>query len=93
MTTPEELEALPTKELRERAFSRARHRLDVGFFWNLLEAVPAVEAAAGHDDEAAVDIMSLSRRVEDLINPDTTEEADAFRPIYIDYLLNHDSGD
>ena len=92
MTTLEELEALSTKELRERAFSRARHRLDVGFFWNLLEAVPAVEAAAGHDDEAAVDIMSLSRRVEDAINPDTTEEADAFRPIYIDYLLNHDGG-
>jgi hypothetical protein len=67
--------------------------MDVGFFWNLLEAVPAVEAAAGHDDEAAVDILSLSRRVEDLINPDTTEEADAFRPIYIDYLLEHGDKD
>jgi hypothetical protein len=90
MPTHEELDALPTKELRERAFSRARHHLDVGFFWKLLDAVPAVEAAAGHGDEAAVDIMSLSRRVEDLIRPDTTEEADAFRPLYIEYLLEHD---
>jgi hypothetical protein len=93
MATHEELEALSTKELRDRAFKRARHKLDVGFFWNLLESVPAVEAAAGHDDESAVDIMSLSRRVEDAINPDTTEEADAFRPIYIDYLLEHGDKD
>jgi hypothetical protein len=54
-----------------------------------LDAVPAVEAAAGHGDEAAADIMSLSQRVEDLIRPDTTEEADAFRPLYIEYLLEH----
>ena len=93
MTTHEALDALPTKDLRERAFSRARRRMDAGFFWNLLEAVPAVEAAAGHDEEAKVDILSLSRRVEDLINPDTTEEADAFRPIYIDYLLQHGDKD
>lgn len=86
MTTLEELEQLSTEELRERAFSRAKKRLDVAFFWRLLEAVPSVEAAAGHVDEAREDVMRLAERVSDLVHPDTPEEADAFRPIYIEYL-------
>jgi hypothetical protein len=88
--TTEELERLSTKELHERAFSLARRRLDVRFFWNLLEAAPAAEAAAGHEGEADADILSFSERVADVVNPDTAEEADAFRPIYIEYLLEHD---
>jgi hypothetical protein len=86
----EELDRLSTEELRDRAFRLARRRLDVGFFWRLLEAAPAAEAAAGHEDEADVDILSLSERVADVANPDTPEEADAFRPIYIDYLLERE---
>ena len=88
--TPEELEGLSTEELRERAFRLARRRLDVRFFWNLLEMAPAAEAAAGHGDEADQDILSLSERVADVVNPDTPEEADAFRPIYIEYLVEHE---
>lgn len=88
-----ELEQLTTKELHDRAFGLARRRLDVRFFWKLLESVPAAEAAAGHLDEAEGDILSLSQRAEDLIRPDTAEEADAFRPIYIDYLMQHGSKD
>lgn len=93
MPTPKELEALLTLELRDRAFRLARRRLDVRFFWNLLEMAPAAEAAAGHEDEADQDILSLSERVADVVNPDTPEEADAFRPIYIDYLVEHESDD
>jgi hypothetical protein len=88
----EELERLSTKELRDRAFDLAKDRLDVQFFWSLLESVPAAEAAAGHLDEAEEDILSLAQRVRDLVHPDTTEEADAFRPIYIEYLLEHEQG-
>jgi hypothetical protein len=90
MPNIEDLEKLPTKELHDRAFRLARQRLDLRFFWNLLEAVPAVEAAAGHEAEAEADILSFAQRVEDLVHPDTTEEADGFRPIYIAYLLDHD---
>jgi hypothetical protein len=86
----EELEGLTTKELHERAFRLARRRLDVRFFWNLLEAAPAAEAAAGHVGEAQADILSFSERVADVVDPDTAEEADAFRPIYIEYLLEHE---
>jgi hypothetical protein len=89
MTTIEELEKLSSEELRERAFDLAKQRVDLRFFWNLLEAAPAVEAAAGHQDEAEQDILSLANRVADVIKPDTEEEADAFRPIFVDYLLKN----
>jgi hypothetical protein len=89
MPSLEELERLSTKELQDRAFHVARRRLDVRFFWNLLEAAPAAEAAAGHVGEAQADILSFSERVADIVDPDTTEEADAFRPIYVEYLLEH----
>ena len=90
MSKAEELERLPTEELKDRAFRLARHRVDLGFFWNLLRSVPSAEAAAGHLDEAHEDVLRLSQRVDDVIRPDTPEEADAFRPIYIGYLLEHE---
>lgn len=90
MSTFDELDKRTTAELREQAFGIAKRRLDVKFFWNLLEAAPAVEAAAGHEGEADVDILSLSERVADVVNPDTPEEAEAFRPLYLEYLLEHD---
>lgn len=92
MTTAEELEGQSTEELRERAFTLAKQNRDVRFFWNLLEAVPAVEAAAGHQEEAGQDILSLAQRVADAVSPDTPEERDAFRPIYIDYILEQGTG-
>ena len=90
MSRIEELERLSTKELQDRAFRLATRRLDVQFFWNLLRSVPAAEAAAGHLDEAREDVASLARRVDDVINPDSSEEADAFRAVYITYLLEHE---
>jgi hypothetical protein len=90
MPTAEELEKLSTKDLQERAFQVARRRLDVRFFWNLLEMTPAAEAAAGHEGEAQADVLSLSERVADVVNPDSAEEAEAFRPIYIEYLVEHE---
>jgi hypothetical protein len=93
MPGAEDLEKLSTKELHQRAFSRARRHLDVGFFWKLMEAAPAAEAAAGHVGEAKADILSFAQRVEDVVNPDTVEEAEAFRPLYIEYLQQHERDD
>ncbi|MGH2710884.1 MAG: hypothetical protein ACRDH9_06755 [Actinomycetota bacterium] len=93
MSAPEDLESLSTKALHDRAFSRARRHLDVGFFWRLLEAAPAAEAAAGHVEEAEADVLSFAQRVEDAINPDSPEEAEAFRPIYLEYLREHEKKD
>ena len=51
MTTPSfaELDALPTEELRERAFNLARERHDVRFFWSVLKHLPDSEEASQLD--------------------------------------------
>ena len=91
MTTAEELDKLTTKELHDRAFSLARRRLDVRFFWNLLEYAPVAEAAAGHNLHADADVMSIQATVQDATNSGESEVADALRPVYIEYLVKHES--
>ena len=90
MTTREELEGLSSKELHDRAFSAAAKHLDVGFFWRLLQSLPAAEVAAGEEDEAEQDVMTLRGRLNDLTHSGEGELADALRPLYIDYLLKRD---
>ena len=41
------LEDLPFDELRERAFKRAEHHLDVGFFTDLFSHMPGMVAIEG----------------------------------------------
>ena len=87
MATREELDALSSKELHDQAFSEAKRHMDVGFFWRLLRALPAAEAAIGEEEEAEQDVMTLRGRLNDLTNSGEGELADALRPLYIDYLL------
>ena len=44
-----ELAALPTEELRERAFHKARERHDIGFFWSVFKHLPDADEAAELD--------------------------------------------
>jgi hypothetical protein len=48
-TTFTELDAMPTEELRERAFAMARRQRDVGFFWSVLRHLPDADEAASLD--------------------------------------------
>ena len=89
MTTAEELERLSTKELHDRAFHRARTHLDLAFFWRLLEYMPAAEAAAGRLDKAETDIATVAGHLDDVVDTERGEVADALRPYYIEYLLKH----
>jgi predicted DNA-binding ribbon-helix-helix protein len=89
MPTFEELDALSSQDLHDRAVKLAEHHLDAKFFWDLLKEVPAAEAAAGNVGEADLEVTHLITRVHDLIHPDEKLQ-DALRPIYIDYLLGHE---
>ena len=40
MTQFSDLDSLSTEELRERAFAKARKRLDLGFFWDVIKHLP-----------------------------------------------------
>jgi hypothetical protein len=84
------LEDLSSEELHDLAVRRARRHLDVGFFWQLLQRVPAAEAAAGKVEDADADVQRLSAHLDDLTDAGKGEVADMLRPCYLDYLQRHD---
>lgn len=90
MTSREELDARSSKELHDRAVKLARRRLDVGFFWDLLKTIPAAEAVSGNVDDSIEDVNRIAARVEDAFDADEGALADAMRPFYLDYLLEHE---
>ena len=92
MSTREELERLSSKELHDRAVRLAERRLDVGFLWRLLKAIPVAEAAAGNLPEAQADVAvgDLVPLVHDFVHSDEGNLADALRPMYLDYLDKHE---
>jgi predicted homoserine dehydrogenase-like protein len=80
------LDGLSAKELHDLAVRHALHHLDVGFFWRLMEYLPAAEAAAGEFDEAAADIQSLAAHIDDITDSGRGEIAELLRPFYLTYL-------
>jgi hypothetical protein len=91
MATFEELNALSADELHDRAVQHALKHADIKFFFDLLEALPAAEVVAGDVDRASADIFKVSALVLDLFRADDGKLAEALRPFYIDYLLEHDA--
>ena len=69
--------------------SRAKHHVDVRFFWQLTRLLPTAEAAAGQLDEAETDVMKLSAHVDDVAEAGRGEVADMLRPFYLEYLRRH----
>ena len=88
VTTFEELDALSSRELHDRAVHRARRHFDVKFFWRLLQETPAAEAAEGDVEAGAEETEHWSRQVTEMLGDDDAK-LEAQRPIYIDYLLEH----
>lgn len=90
MTTFEELDALSSGELHDRAVKRAEKHVDIRFFFDLLEALPAAEVAAGNLDQSTADIFKVGSLVRDIFRSDEGPLADSLRPFYIEYLLEHE---
>ncbi len=88
MATRDELEALPIKELHDRAMETARTHVDVAFLWEVVKALPVAEEAIGDDQRSKVDILRPLALINDfLYDTDSGELGEALRPIYVDYLL------
>jgi hypothetical protein len=87
----EELERLTPQELHDRATRLAWRRLDVGFLWDLLRTIPEARAAMGDEQRSETDIMRPLALLNDLVDADRGELAEALRPLYVDYLLEHES--
>jgi hypothetical protein len=89
MTEQDALEQLSSEELHDLAVKRARRHLDVKFFWQLMQALPAAEAAGGKFDDAEGDVMRMSAHIDDVTEAGKGEVADLLRPFYLDYLRRH----
>jgi hypothetical protein len=84
------LERRSSQELHDLAVRHALRHLDVPFFIRLMEALPVAEAAAGEIDEARADALTLRAHIDDLTDSGSGEVADLLRPLYIEYLEEHD---
>jgi hypothetical protein len=83
------LEQMSSEELHDRALELARQRLDFGFLWSLVRAIPVAQAAEGHVREADADIASVTALLTDAMNAGEGDVAEGLRPFYIDYLEAH----
>jgi len=93
MTERADLERLSSAELHDRATRLAWRRLDVGFLWDLLKTIPEARAAAGDEERSETDIVRPLALLNDLVDADRGELADALRPFYVDYLEQHEGDD
>jgi hypothetical protein len=89
MADQDPLDRLSSAELHDLAVRHAARHLDVRFFWDLLEYLPAAETAAGEFDEAEADVLTLKTRLDDLTDSGRGETAERLRPFYLDYLRRH----
>jgi len=90
VTDREALEGLSAPELHDRATRLAWRRLDVGFLWHLLSAIPEARAAVGDEDRSEIDILRPLALLNDLVDADRGELAEGLRPLYLDYLVEHE---
>lgn len=87
-----ELDALSTEQLRQRAFSLAEHRHDIGFFWAVVKHLPESGALASEDGSPGNIMGSLIETVQaahEVFGGHLDELGDAeplLRAKFIDYL-------
>ena len=79
-------EKLSSRELHVLAVRHARRHHDIRFFWRLMEALPAAQAAAGNLREAEADVAQASAHLNDITDAGRGEVAELLRPFYIEYL-------
>lgn len=60
----DDLDALSTDELRERAFDKARKDHDLGFFWEIAGHLRASRAIAGEDGSSGSVTGTIAEAVE-----------------------------
>jgi hypothetical protein len=87
--TETDLDSLSSHELHDRAVQRALHHADVGFFWELLRAIPAAEMIDGDVGEAGEDLTKVSALLSDALTLGEGNLQEALRPLYLDYLKKH----
>jgi len=89
----EDLDALSTHDLRERAFAKAEHARDVGFFWDLVKHLGGSDSLGADDGSAGGIGESISGAIEmvgELLGRHDGSMEPLLRARYIDYLRSAD---
>ncbi len=87
-----ELDALPTEELRERAFALARHRRVARFFWSVLRHLPDADEAAtldGSPNSVGPTVDEAVALWREFTGHGYGESEPLLRAAFIDYLMKH----
>ncbi len=87
-----ELDALPTEELRERAFAKAREHRDLGFFWAVFKHLPDSDEAASLDgapNSVGPTVEEAVALWRELTGHGYGEQEPLLRAAFIDYLQKH----
>jgi hypothetical protein len=87
-----ELDALPTEELRERAFAMAREKHDLGFFWSVFKHLPDSDEAASLDGAPNTVGPTIDEAValwREITGHGYGEQEPLLRAAFIDYLQKH----
>ena len=86
----EQLDHLSTDQLRQRAFAKAEHARDVGFFWDVVKHMRASQAIAGEDGSSGAitgSITELVHLVRELSGRQPLgEDEPLLRARFLDYL-------
>jgi hypothetical protein len=85
----EQLDRLSTEELRQRAFDRAEHHRDIGFFWDLIKHLPSSDDIATEDASSGNITGGIADAVEmvrELMGRGLGETEPLIRARFIDYL-------
>jgi hypothetical protein len=88
-----ELDQLSTDELRRRAFDRAEHAHDVGFFWDLIRHLPQADDIATEDASSGNITGGLADAVEivrELFGRGLGDSEPLVRARFISYIRGED---
>jgi hypothetical protein len=87
-----ELDALPTEQLRERAFAAARERRDLGFFWSVFKHLPDADEAGeldGAPNSIGPTVEEAVALWREMTGHGYGESEPLLRAAFIDYLQKH----
>ena len=89
-----ELDALPTEDLRQRAFALAAKHHDVAFFWSVFKHLPhaddaeSLDASLGAVGASSSDAVALWREI---TGHGYGDSEPLLRAAFIDYLIKHEA--
>jgi hypothetical protein len=94
---PADLDGLPTEELRRRAFTLARERRDLPFFWSVLRHLPHADDA----EELDASLGAVGASIDDAValwreftgHGGYGDREPLLRAAFIDYLKQQHGGD